>query len=119
MAKKAGLFEDLAAAMEPWIAATSKALTDREADLAWVETDEPYRDIRNALADASVSEKTVAKVLSECFLGFAVSFLTTLDGGTSLAEKGRLYVVDEGGNRLDEGLHEDFVGYFIDTGRLI
>jgi hypothetical protein len=42
-----------------------------------------------------------------------------LDGGTSLAEKGRLYVVDERGNRLGEGLHEDFVGYLLETGRLV
>ena len=66
-----------------------------------------------------MSEETVSKVLSECLRGFGVSFLTALDGGTSLAEKGRLYVVDERGNRLGDGLHEDFVGYLMETGRLV
>jgi len=41
-----------------------------------------------------------------------------MDGGTALAEKGRLYVVDEHGRRIGEGLHEDFVRYLMDTGRL-
>ena len=119
MAKKADLFEDLATAVESWTTVTSKALTDQEADLSWVEVEQPYREIRDALAASGVSEETVSKVLSECLRGLGVSFLTAMDGGTSLAGKGRLYVVDERGNRLGEGLHDDFVGYLMDTGRLV
>ena len=39
MARKADLFEDLAVALQSWTATTSTALTDPEADLAWVEAE--------------------------------------------------------------------------------
>ncbi|WP_041942854.1 hypothetical protein [Variovorax paradoxus] len=115
---KIDLFEDIAVSMEFWTKSASKALTDRHANLGWVEEEEPYKKIQEALMDSGVNELDVAKVFSELFRGFAVSFLTALDGGTALAEKGRIYVVDENDVRLGEGLHQDFVGHLLDTGRL-
>lgn len=119
MTSKSDFFEDLALAMEAWTATASKALTNQEADLIWVESEEPYRTMRDALTQEGVSEHTVAEVLSECFRGFAVSFLTALDGGTALSEKGRLYLVDERGNRVgSDDLHDDFIGHLFQTGRV-
>lgn len=118
MATKNDLFEDMARALEAWSTAASEALTDPQSDLVWVEDEKPYREIQHALVAAGVARETLAKVLSECFRGLGHSFLVALDGGTALAEKGRLYVVDEHGRRVGEGLHDDFVGYLIDTGRL-
>lgn len=117
-ATKFDLFEDVAVSMEFWTKIASKALTDSYAKLGWVEEEEPYKKIQEALKDSGVDELDVAKVFSECFRGFAVSFLTALDGGTALAEKGRIYVVDEDDVRLGEGLHQDFVGHLLGTGRL-
>ena len=118
MATKMDLFEDLAGALDYWTAVSSEALTNRDTKLEWVEDDVPYREIQNAFATAGVSDATVAKVLSECLRGYCVSLLTALDGGTALADKGRIYLVDERDNHLGEGLHDDFVGYLMDTGRL-
>lgn len=118
MATKLDLFEDLAGALDYWTALASEALTNRDTKLDWVEDDVPYREIQNAFATAGVSDATVAKVLSECLRGYCVSLLTALDGGTALADKGRIYLIDERGNHLGEGLHDDFVGYLMDTGRL-
>lgn len=44
--------------------------------------------------------------------------LTVIDGGTSSAEKGRLYLVDSNQSPLGEELHQDFVGYLLDTGKM-
>jgi hypothetical protein len=77
-----------------------------------------YRAIQHAFANSGVDSSVVKAVLSECLRGLAVSFLTTLDGGTALAEKGRIYLVDERGKRLGEGLHDDFVSFLIDSRRL-
>ena len=119
MTNKSDFFEDVALAMDAWTAAASKALTEQAADLAWVENEEPYRKMRAALIQGGAGEHTVAEVLSECFRGFAVSFLTALDGGTALSEKGRLYLVDERGSRLgSDDLHDDFVGHLFETGRV-
>jgi uncharacterized membrane protein len=57
-------------------------------------------------------------VLSECFRGLLVSMLTALDGGTALAENGRIYLVNERGEKLGAALHEDFVAFLMETGRL-
>lgn len=112
------LFEDIAVAMEYWTSTASKALTDPYVTLEWVEEQGPYRRAQQALRKSSMQTEDVAKIFSECFRGFAVSLLTALDGGTALAEKGRLYVVDEGGAHLGDGLHDGFIGYLLDTGRL-
>lgn len=51
----------------------------------------------------------MSSVLSETLRGLAISFLTILDGGTKLAEKDLVYLVDEAGNRMGNGLHDDFM----------
>ena len=40
------------------------------------------------------------------------------NGGTPLAEKGRVYLTDEFGGRLGDGLHDEFVSYLIESGKL-
>lgn len=115
---KTDFFEDIAVSMEHWTKVASVALTNPHAELEWVEEQEPYRRIQQALENSGVAIEDVAKVFSECLRGFSVTLLTALDGGTALAEKGRLYVVDEEDTRLGEGLHDDFVGHLFDTGRL-
>lgn len=115
---KSDLFEDIATSMDSWTEAVSDALTKPGADLMWVEQQEPYQKLQRALAAAGVDGSDLKKVLAECLRGFAVSILTAVDGGTALAEKGRVYLVDGDGNNLGEGLHDDFVSHLLDTGRL-
>jgi hypothetical protein len=118
MATKIDLFEDMAIALESWASASTEAITRQNADLQWVETDEPYRKMQAVLAERGVDALAVKKIFSECLRGFAVSVLTAFDGGTALSEKGRIYLVDEQSVKLGEGLHDDFVAYLLKTGRL-
>lgn len=104
--------------MESWTSAATVAITNPRADLQWVDIEEPYRKIQAALANERLVESIVKQIFSECLRGFAVSVLTAFDGGTALAEKGRIYLVDEQGKKLGEGLHDSFVAYLIHSGRL-
>ena len=112
------VFEDVAVALESWSVAAAEATTVAGKNLQWVENEEPYRAMREALQAANVDASTVKAVFSECLRGLAVSLLTVLDGGTAAAEKGRVSLVDERGQRLGEGLHDEFVAYLMETGRL-
>jgi hypothetical protein len=118
VATKADLFEDIAGALDSWTEAGVDATTNPAADLQWTEDAEPYRLLQAAIAASNLDPETVRRVFSECLRGFAVSILTVLDGGTALSEKGRLYVVDENGTRIGEGLHGEFVGHLLDTRHL-
>ena len=115
---KLDLFEDIASSMDFWVDAASEALTNADSDLTWVEEQEPYQKLRGLLIDAEVNPEDIEKILKECLRGFAVSILTAIDGGTALAEKGRVHLVDSDGVGLGEGLHEEFVGYLLDSGRI-
>ncbi|MDP2229085.1 MAG: hypothetical protein Q8J78_16595 [Moraxellaceae bacterium] len=115
---KCEFFEDIAESMEYWGEAVSDALEKSDADLSWVEEKEPYQRIQHALSNSGVSGDDLKQVLSECLRGFAVSILTSIDGGTTLAEKGRIYLVDADGKSLGDGLHDAFVRHLLDTGRL-
>lgn len=118
MVTKQDLFEDVALAMDSWTAAGTEATTNPAANLEWADDAGPYRVLQAAFAESKVDPGVVRRVLSECFRGFAVSIFTALDGGSASAVKGRLYLVDDSGRKVGEGLHAEFVGHLIDTGRL-
>ena len=118
MADKNDVFEDIANALESWIKSVTEALIKEDADLIWTDNESSFKNLQEILSKGGADRSDVEQVFSECLSGLAVSFLTMLDGGTALAEKGRIYLVDEEGNRLGEGLHDEFLGYLIETGRL-
>ena len=118
MVGKADIFEDAALAVESCTKTVTNALTAADADLIWTNEEESFLKIRKALTAHGVEATAVRKILEECFRGLAVTFFTMLDGGTSSASKGRVYLVDEHGRRLGEGLHEEFASYLIETGRM-
>lgn len=118
MIDKNDFFEDMAIVLKSWINSSSEAITDEYADLIWADGEESFRRIRDVLSENGADKTDVEQVFSECLRGLAVSFLTVLDGGTALAEKGRVYLVDEDGNRLGEGLHDDFFSHLLEAGRL-
>lgn len=104
--------------LDYWTKSSVDAASDPNANIEWVDDAQPYRALQLAVAEGSVSQENIRRMVSECLQGFAISMLTALDGGTALAEKGRLFVVDQDGNKIGEGLHAEFVGYLISTGRL-
>jgi len=91
---RSDFFEDFADSMALWVSAVSDALTKPDADLVWTEEQEPYLRLQRAFGATQTSADDVQKVLTECLRGFAVSMLTAMDGGTALAKKGRIYLVD-------------------------
>jgi hypothetical protein len=118
MLAKERLFKDLAKALQYWTETMVEATTDPTADLSWTEDSDPYQAIQAVLAANKVTPEVMQRVFAEGLRGLAVSFLTIMDGGSALSEKGRLYVVDEDGARIGEGLHDDFVSHLIAIGRL-
>jgi len=118
MTNKNDLFEDIAVALESWSKSTSDSFTNKDADVVWSDNKRAFKNLQHQLSKNEAIRGDVEQALSECLRGFAVSFLTILDGGTRLSEEGRVYLVDESGNRLGEGLHDEFVSYLIETDRL-
>jgi len=116
MTTKNNLFEDMSIALRLWTEGAMESITDKNADLMWTDNEASFRKLQKALAQQGVSKEDVKQVFFECLSGYAVSFLVMLDGGTSLAESGRIFLVDEDGNHLGEGLHEEFLGYLLEKG---
>lgn len=118
MVEKSDFFQDLAAALDVWSQASAESLRSDEADLLWIENKDSRIRIREALEQVGVESSDVHAVLNECFRGLLVSVLSIIDGATEMAEKGRVHLVNENGKSLGEGLHQEFVNYLFDTGRL-
>lgn len=72
-------------------------------------------DEYTALPASDAAEKVRSLVRREV-TSMAFGFCVTIDGGSSSAETGMVRLVDENGTRHG-GLHEDFIGYLIKTGR--
>jgi|GEM_PF-1181349 len=114
MTKKEEFFEDMANAIDSWTDAATKAVTEQISGLTWGANKDSFKHIRQVLLSHDVPKEVVEEMFSECFQGLAHSFLCTLDGATALSDTGRIYVVDEDGNELGDGLHGDFAEYFFD-----
>jgi len=110
--------EELARYFQYWVKHSSEAITQENVDLIWTDNPDSFKNIQKALAQNRITKTDVENVFSECLQGFAVSFLTIIDGGTALAQETRLHIVDENGKSLGEGLHELFIGHLLDTGRM-
>ena len=111
-------FEDLATALDSWVNAAVASTTDPEVDFLWTEKPESFKALQAAFAQSGISKNDVRQVFLECLNGLTNSTLTIIDGGTALAEQARIRLVDEKGESLGEGLHDDFALYLLDTGRL-
>lgn len=119
MVTRNDFFEDLAVAMDLWAASACKALTQSAAQLNWTDDREAFSRVQVALKNGGAAESDVRQVLGEILRGMCVSMLTVIDGGTSCASKGALRLVDEDSNLLGDGdLHDEYVGYLIETKRL-
>lgn len=115
MELKERFFQDLASAQDYWVRIGTDSITSKEADLIWTQNEDAFRALQTLLHDKLASHE-VRIVLAELMQGFAHSFLCILDGATEMARHGRVYAVDEAGNRLGEGLHEEFPGFRFDRG---
>ena len=119
MIGKNDFFEDVASALDHWTSVAVESVTNPLANLAWVDEEMPFRKLASILKNSGAAEEDVHQIFGEVLRGLTVSLLTVLDGGTALADQGeRVYLVDLAGEHLGEGLHDDFLGYLLSTGRL-
>ena len=83
----------------------------------WTDHPEAFERLRSKLRSSEDVEafSTAVRELVHVALHSA---LVAIDGGSSSAEVGRVHLVDAHGNSLGDGLHELFVTYLFDTGRM-
>lgn len=113
------LFEDIATALDYWAKLAAESLTVENIDSKWAEHAQAFESVRAALQARGVAPEHVESVFRESFAGLLNSVLTILDGGTKMAETGRLHLVDDAGNSLGEGLNERFYAHLFETGRMV
>ncbi|WP_157480949.1 MULTISPECIES: hypothetical protein [unclassified Lysobacter] len=118
MVEKSDFFHDLAVVLDAWSQTSTDSLTADKADLLWMEEKDGCIRMREAFEKAGVESSAVRAVLNECFRGLLVSALSIIDGATEMVKKGRVHLVNEDGEPLGEGLHQEFVNYLFDTVRL-
>lgn len=111
-------FEDVAVAVETFVGSARELLTTESAAPIWIDNEDAYNRVRSALVSGGVRTADLEAVFEEILRGLSHSFFAILDGASHLAETGRVYLVDERGNHLGEGLHERYVSYLFDSGRL-
>lgn len=117
MNKKNEILEEFAKQLDYWVSAAVKSSSDADTDLSWSEHEESFRVLQSLVADGSLSKDAVKSIMEEILRGFAVSILTVIDGGTSLASRVELQLKEKEGETFGE-LHDEFVMHLINTGRL-
>jgi hypothetical protein len=109
-------FEDLARIEDGAISGAREALSGPEVPV-WVASEGAVATLRAALTSRDQVD-AMATFVRDMVRVALHSVLVAIDGGAASAEVGRLELVDERGKSLGEALHEDYVGYLMDTGRM-
>lgn len=118
MVGKSDFYDDLVSILDSWINASTDALANESANLIWTDQPECFERVRSALKQSEISHDDLEQIFREVIVGVLISTLTTFDGGTALAQKGSVRLVDESGQMLSNDLHNEFASYLIETGRL-
>ena len=119
MNTKEAFFKDMAESLDYWTETTLSAITSDDDGTRSSEDSESFKNLQSILMKNGADKKDIEKMLFGCLRGVSHSFLNILDGATSISDDGRkVFLVDEKGQLLGEGLHHDFIGYLFDTGRL-
>ncbi len=118
MEQREKFLEELAIFLDYWIKQSANSVADESVELNWTDHPESFRIMQKVVSGSAIKTADIENIFSECLRGFAVSFLTIIDGGTALAEDIRLRIVDSMGKSLGEGLHELFVSHLLETDRI-
>lgn len=97
--------KEIADSVLHWKSTALAALQPEAIDPTWAMYPDAFRQIASLLREDS-SRDAIEKVLNDVLLGFAHSMLVTLDGGSELADRVRLTIIDQYGNVLSNNLHE-------------
>jgi hypothetical protein len=109
-------FEDLAGA-EDTARAGARSLLEEDEVPIWVHDAEPVRVLRQALTSPEQVD-AFSRVATDLVNIALHSALVAIDGGSASAEVGRVQLVDEAGENLGDGLHELYIDYLLETGRM-
>lgn len=118
MGVKKELFEVISVSYDSWLDTSVKCLLEKSSDLKWTDEPESFGAIRDALIRGGASREDLRMVVSEILRGQIVSLLTIMDGGSSLSEIENVELVDSEGVLISSDLHNEFVSYLLDTGRM-
>ena len=108
------LFRDMHTYIEYWSKVATSSLLDADHDFDWVRNPDAFIRVAADIASNKVNRDDLEFVFSECFGAVATSFLTILDGATAMSDNGRLYLVDENGDCIGDGLHDEFASFLLD-----
>ena len=110
------LFEDLASNQDGVADTVREAITSPSLP-SWVEDTEAVLTLRRCLTEPEQVD-ALARFVRDMVHTAQHSALVAIDGGSASAEVGRLHLTDEHGRTLDGALHELYVDYLFDTGRM-
>jgi hypothetical protein len=110
---------EVAEAVTSWTTAGTTALSGSSGPdfdrLAWGDDAIAWERLRTRLTDDQ-DRRAFDQVLRACLTGAAHTFLVILDGGTSLSDNGRrVFLTDEDGQSVGEGLHEYLPDHLAET----
>jgi hypothetical protein len=111
------VMEDFARQFDYWVAAGTEVLSDPNADVGWSSVPDSYREISTAISKAGVQPHVDAAV-RELMFGLLHSIFVSIDGGTALADRLRLSLIDHDGQEVAPSLHEAFAEHLAKSGRI-
>lgn len=113
---EAAFFRQVAEAYDTALRTTVAAVTAEPGTDEYFEARVALASLRDRLQDPE-GVRAFEEVLSEALRSLAHSFFAILDGA-SLSEEERVIAVGLQGQELRQGLHEHWVEFLFDTGRL-
>ena len=112
------MFADMAQCIEDLSLHFSDASLRTSEPTTQLESDESFLRMSAALVTAGIPPLELKRLLGRMFRLQAHSFLVMLDGGSQLADQGRVFLKDDLGESVGEGLHEAFYD-FLDDAQLL
>ncbi|GAA0808500.1 hypothetical protein [Spirilliplanes yamanashiensis] len=109
-------FEDLASDRDGVANTVREAISSPNLPI-WVDDTEAVLTLRRCLTSPEQVD-ALARFVREMVCTAQHSALVAIDGGSASAEVGRLQLTDDHGHPLDGALHELYIGYLFDTGRM-
>ena len=109
-------FEDLARIEDEALGDAREALSGPSVP-DWVESEAAVTTLRAALTSRDQVD-AMATFVKDMVHEAVHSVLVAIDGGSASAEVGRVQLVSENGVPLGDALHEMYVDYLLETGRM-
>lgn len=110
-------FEQVAQGYDAALGAAESALRSQPGADEYFEAADELAELRQRLVGVE-GVRAFHAVLGESLQAMAHSFFAVLDGSTADRPEERVVAADLEGRRLEQGLHERWVDFLLETGRL-